>query len=109
MQNKNILTELLTAVIQARDKLPQTFKPPILLKLAPDLTESERKDVADVVRQKKIDGLIVSNTTTDRPNFLNNHKKNEIGGLSGLPLKDASTQMVSDMYRLTEGKIPIIG
>ena len=57
----------------------------------------------------KIDGLIVSNTTISRPNSLQNLSKSETGGLSGSPLKDLSTQAIFDMYKLTNGKVPIIG
>lgn len=108
---KNELCELLKAVIKERDSLPTAEKPPILLKIAPDLTQSELKDVANVVQKKgcKVDGLIISNTTTSRPHFLQNENKDEIGGLSGLPLKDVSTKMISDMYKLTKGKVTIIG
>ena len=56
-----------------------------------------------------IDGVIVSNTTISRPETLKSENKNETGGLSGAPLRDLSTQCVSDMYVLTGGKVPIIG
>lgn len=111
MQTKVALTELLKAIVKARDNLPQIQKPYLLLKLAPDLSYGEKKDIAEVVRMKscRVDGLIVSNTTVDRPNYLKDHmNKGEIGGLSGEPLKDMSTKMISDMYKLTEG-LTIIG
>lgn len=110
LQNKQALTNLLKSLIEARNSLPSK-QPPLLLKLAPDLTAEERRDIAEVLQQKecRVDGLIISNTTIERPNFLKNtNSKNEIGGLSGAPLKDVSTEMIADMYRLTD-KMTIIG
>lgn len=57
----------------------------------------------------KVDGLIISNTTIQRPDYLINDNKKETGGLSGLPLKDVSTKLIADMYKLTNGKVTIIG
>lgn len=87
-----------------------TIKPPLLLKLAPDLTNDEKQDIADVIQKKKskVDGLILSNTTITRNNLIDS-QKNETGGLSGAPLTDMSTNLISDMYQRTQGKIPIIG
>lgn len=108
LQNKKNLEELLTKINAARELMGS--KQPLLLKLAPDLSDSERQDVADVVLNKKsrIDGLILCNTTITRPN-LTNPNKQESGGLSGAPLTDISTAMISDMYKRTYGSIPIIG
>ena len=61
------------------------------------------------VFQCRVDGIIVCNTTVSRPSDLQSVHKIEIGGLSGLPLKDISTQCIKDFYRLTNGQIPIIG
>ncbi|VEN47596.1 unnamed protein product [Callosobruchus maculatus] len=111
LQHKENLSKLLRALIEARDNLPISQKPPLLLKLAPDLSPQERRDIAAILKQKecRVDGLIVCNTTVSRPETLKNVKnKNEIGGLSGPPLKDLSTEMIRDMSRLTDG-IPIIG
>ncbi|KAF8817945.1 putative dihydroorotate dehydrogenase reveal [Cardiosporidium cionae] len=60
------------------------------------------------VLEKKVDGLIVSNTTISRPSTLSNSSKEEIGGLSGVPLKELATTCVADFYKLTNGNIPII-
>ncbi|GFQ79382.1 dihydroorotate dehydrogenase [Trichonephila clavata] len=85
LQNRNELEHLLDKVLEARDNSDK--KPPILLKIAPDLTHEEKKDIAHVVlrKGKKIDGLIVSNTTISRPDSLRGQHKNETGGLSGKP------------------------
>lgn len=108
LQNKRNLQELLTRINTARETAGS--KQPLLLKLAPDLSDSERQDVADVVLNKKskVDGLILCNTTITRPNLINSNKE-ESGGLSGAPLTNISTAMISDMYRRTRGNIPIIG
>ncbi|XP_012062410.1 PREDICTED: dihydroorotate dehydrogenase (quinone), mitochondrial [Atta cephalotes] len=108
LQNKKNLEELLTRINVARESVGS--KQPLLLKLAPDLSDSERQDVADVVLNKKsrVDGLILCNTTITRTNLINPNKQ-ESGGLSGAPLTDISTAMISDMYKRTHGSIPIIG
>ncbi|XP_050449895.1 dihydroorotate dehydrogenase (quinone)-like [Cataglyphis hispanica] len=107
LQNKN-LEEILTRINAARELIGS--KQPLLLKLAPDLSDPERQDVADVILRKKskVDGLILCNTTITWPNLINPNKE-ESGGLSGAPLADISTAIISDMYRRTHGSIPIIG
>ncbi|XP_044737804.1 dihydroorotate dehydrogenase (quinone), mitochondrial [Chrysoperla carnea] len=111
LQNEENLKVLLPAVISARNQLDVENKPPILLKLAPDLSQEERKSVASILKKRdcRIDGLIISNTTIARNDLKSIHYKNETGGLSGRPLKEKSTQMIKEMYQLTNGQIPIIG
>ncbi|KAL4713157.1 hypothetical protein ACJJTC_018802 [Scirpophaga incertulas] len=111
LQNKEQLKSLLIEVNKARNDLPLQKKPPLLVKLAPDLTIQEMKDIVSVITKKesKVDGLIISNTTTDKSSLLNNEFANEEGGLSGKPLTRKSTEMIKDMYKLTKGQIPIIG
>lgn len=110
-QKKEHLEELLVKLVAARNELRGASKPPLLLKLAPDLTQEERKDIADVLKNKKchVDGLVISNTTVKRMPNLSDRQAAEKGGLSGRPLTDLSTALIADMYRLTEGKLPIIG
>lgn len=109
MQHKDQLYSLLKAVIKARDFLPNRI--PVLLKLAPDLTEKELKELIDVLKKKEcaVDGLIVSNTTVDRDLNLKSDNAQESGGLSGKPLNKKSTEMIRDVYKLTKGQIPIVG
>lgn len=111
LQGKDQLKHLLKSVIDARNQLSVKPLPPLLVKIAPDLTPAEKKDIADVVLDSKckVDGLIVSNTTVDRYEFLDPKHREETGGLSGEPLKDKSTQLISEMYKLTKGTLPIIG
>lgn len=83
--------------------------PPLLLKIAPDLTPDDCADIAAVVQERGVDGLIVSNTTISRPADLQGRDRAETGGLSGRPLFELSTAVLADMYRLTEGRVPLIG
>ncbi|KAL3271884.1 hypothetical protein HHI36_022354 [Cryptolaemus montrouzieri] len=109
MPNKKELYDLFVSVVQAAKRVPN--RPALLVKLASDLSYEERKDVADVIMKKecKVDGLIISNTTVFKPDSLSCEKEALVtGGLSGKPLKTMSTQMVADMYQLTNG-MPIIG
>jgi len=110
LQKKAELENLISQVVVARNNLNLEKLPPLLLKIAPDLNEEERKDIADVILQDncRVDGIIVSNTTISRENLKSVHQQ-ETGGLSGQPLKEISTQSLKDIYRLTGGKIPIIG
>lgn len=109
MQGKNALEGLVRAAVQTRDNLQLTKRVPILIKIAPDLTYEECKDIVDVVLSQKIDGIIISNTTTSRPESLKSSFKNEVGGLSGSPLRKLSTETIKNVHRLTKGKVPIIG
>jgi dihydroorotate dehydrogenase len=109
MQHRDTLRTLLVRVNEAKRQL-ETPKP-VFLKLAPDLTPSELKDICKTVSRKDsaVDGLIISNTTVDRSVTLNSSNSSEVGGLSGKPLKEKSRRMIEDVYRLTGGKVPIIG
>ncbi|KAK8747330.1 hypothetical protein OTU49_016753, partial [Cherax quadricarinatus] len=111
LQHREELGKLVSAVVTARDSLSGTHKPPLLLKIAPDLSDDDKKDIASVIlkNENRIDGLIVSNTTVTRPLWLESAERQEVGGLSGQPLKSLATHTVTDMYRLTRGLIPIIG
>nr|XP_004659604.2 dihydroorotate dehydrogenase (quinone), mitochondrial isoform X1 [Jaculus jaculus] len=109
LQGKAELCRLLTKVLQERDALKREQKPAVLVKIAPDLTAQDKEDIASVARELGIDGLIVTNTTVSRPAGLQGARRSEIGGLSGKPLRDLSTQTIREMYALTQGRIPIIG
>ena len=84
-------------------------KTPILIKLAPDLTKKELEMIVSHSIDGNIDGLILSNTTVERKEVRNKKYSNEAGGLSGRPLMQKSTKMLSDVYKISEGKIPLIG
>ncbi|MGE0736207.1 MAG: quinone-dependent dihydroorotate dehydrogenase [Alphaproteobacteria bacterium] len=106
LQDKEELRRLVAAV---RAALPQPA-PPLLVKIAPDLAEADRRDIAELaLAGGLIDGLIVSNTTIARPASLRSANKSESGGLSGRPLMAPSTEVLREMYRLTGGRLPLIG
>ena len=81
---------------------------PILIKISPDISDTDISNIMELILKFKIDGIIISNTTNNREN-LTDPKKNEEGGLSGLPLKKKSTTMIKKFYKYTKKKIPIIG
>lgn len=81
---------------------------PLLLKVAPDLTDEDLADIAEVA-MARFDGLIVSNTTLARPPKLKSRLRGQSGGLSGRPLFDPSTRVLGQFYRLTQGRLPLIG
>ena len=83
--------------------------PPILVKIAPDLEEADLRAISAVGQDPDVAGLIISNTTTTRPDTLRDSQKGQIGGLSGAPLFERSTEVLRRVYALTEGKVPLIG
>lgn len=84
--------------------------PPVLVKIAPDLADADKPAIAEALREAPADGLIVSNTTVARPADLGESGfKGEAGGLSGRPLFAPSTALLGEMYRLTEGAVPLVG
>lgn len=111
LQGKDDLKRLLHTALATRHTLPKSDHQPILLKLAPDLTDNQLREIVEVINELKypVDGLIISNTTIDRATNLQALNKVESGGLSGAPLHDRSTEMIAKMYQLTKGRIPIIG
>ncbi len=109
LQEANALRELLGRVQAARAAVAPERPPPLLLKIAPDLTPVDRRDVAQVALAAGIDGMIIGNTTTGRPPGLRSRHAQESGGLSGRPLFALSTELLRDIYRLTDGRLPLIG
>jgi len=109
LQDRGPLTELLTRVLEARADLCEKRTPPLLLKIAPDLSDDDLAAVAEVSLGVGIDGLIVSNTTIGRPEVAHLPVAAEPGGLSGKPLFEVSTRVLRDLYRLTGGRLPLIG
>jgi dihydroorotate dehydrogenase len=107
LQGRAPLAALIGRTREAVAKLPAAK--PLLLKIAPDLTEEDRVDIADVALASGLDGLIVSNTTITRPASLRSAVATETGGLSGAPLFAPSTKLLGEMYKLTGGKILLIG
>ena len=107
LQDRGPLTALLTAVKTARDGLAN--RPPLLVKIAPDLASADLEDIAAVAADVGIDGIIATNTTISRPASLRDSQKGQIGGLSGAPLKDMAKGVIADLYQLVGRDIPLIG
>jgi dihydroorotate dehydrogenase len=105
LQGRAELEALLGRVMAA---LPRPA-PPLLVKIAPDLTAEDKADIAAVSLALGVSGLIATNTTIARPAELRGAARGEAGGLSGRPLFAPSTAVLADLYRLTEGRIPLIG
>ncbi len=106
-QRQDRLRPLIVACQQERDALPN--RPPLLVKIAPDLEPEDLEAVADLALDLGLDGLIVSNTTLARPDSLQGAAKREAGGLSGLPLFERSTEVLRQVARLTKGQVPLVG
>ena len=109
LQGRDPLRTLLGRVLDARTACKLSKNPPVLLKIAPDLTDEDKADIAAVALESGIDGLIVSNTTIARPAEIPEPLRSEAGGLSGKPLFAPSTAVLGEMYRLTGGKLPLVG
>ncbi|WP_333023598.1 quinone-dependent dihydroorotate dehydrogenase [Wolbachia endosymbiont of Pentidionis agamae] len=108
LHKRKELMELLKAVTQTRKSIDNNESIPIILKISPDIDEHTKESIAELVIEYKINGLIVSNTTVNCRDKLHSHQ-DEKGGLSGKPLFQLSTKVLSDMYKLTKGKILLIG
>ena len=113
LQDKEPLTALLNELQLENSKLSKrksTKRKPILLKIAPDLTDSQLLDIIEIVSTTTIDGVIATNTTISREN-LKSHALliEEAGGLSGAPLKDRSTEVIRFLAEKSNKAFPIIG
>lgn len=116
LQQTDQLTALFTALQKRNVDLQQRWQRavplPLLVKISPDVDDAELEEIVDVAMRLRIDGLIATNTTTSRDNLKSSAREVEEcgeGGLSGKPLRKRSTAMIATIYRLTKGRIPIIG
>ena len=110
LQDRDFLEELLPLLHQHNSEKGRTK--PILLKIAPDLNESQLDETIEIIKTLKIDGIVATNTTTKREKLKTSKKNLEQignGGLSGLPLKDKSTQVIKYISEKSKKSIPIIG
>jgi dihydroorotate dehydrogenase len=108
LQGRAMLDDLLARVAEARDGV-SGVRTPLLVKIAPDVTETDLDDIVHVARARAMDGLIVSNTTVARPMTLADPQRAETGGLSGKPLFEASTRVLAQTYLRVEGAFPLVG
>jgi dihydroorotate dehydrogenase len=104
---EKLLSKLLSKLLEMKKK--QKIICPIALKLSPDIKESEITNINEMILKFKIDGVILTNTTNKNRDNLLDTNKNEIGGLSGQPLKNLSLKFIKNFYKSNKGKIPIIG
>lgn len=106
LQGADALAALLDGVIRARDELPN--RPPIFVKIAPDLDDEALAQIASVAMAAPVDAIIATNTTLSRDGIDPTHAQ-QAGGLSGAPLFDRSTRILARLARQTAGRVPLIG
>lgn len=111
LQSKQYLAQLLTGIMEARKALKAQYqKPcPLLVKTTIDLPESDYDAFIQAVMDVGVDGLVISNTTIDHSAIENAPFSNEAGGLSGAPIRNRVTQMISEISVRTQHQLPIIG
>ena len=106
LQDKEPLTHLLSTLKELNEE--KNAPKPILLKIAPDLSDDQLLDIIDIVTSVKIDGVIATNTTLNREGLQSKHKE-EAGGLSGKPLTQRSTEVIRFLVEKSNNAFPIIG
>ena len=111
LQEKDALSDLLATLKQAQEKLAQQHGKyvPIALKIAPDLIEAQVMEIADLLMQHQIDGVIATNTTLARDQVKGFAHGEEKGGLSGAPVRNQSTVVIQQLSKQLQGAVPIIG
>jgi len=111
LQNESFLDDLLLKIKTAQKKCEKVHKRyvPIALKVAPDLEPDEIETIAELVISHQFDAVIATNTTVARPESLQSEHAAEVGGLSGAPVKESSTECIRQFYRLLKGRVQIIG
>ena len=110
LQGAQALAALIDGVLRVRDASAEKSgrHPPVFVKVAPDLDDQALAELAAVLLDSGVEGIIATNTTLDRSGLTSPHAA-EAGGLSGTPLFARSTRILARLYRLTEGRLPIIG
>jgi dihydroorotate dehydrogenase len=111
LQQAAVLDDLLARVVDARERVaPNAGPTPVLLKIAPDLSLGDLDDLVGIARSRRVDGMIVGNTTVARPpNLLETAIAKEAGGLSGRPLFPLANRVLAETYVRVEGVFPLIG
>ncbi|MCK5295494.1 MAG: dihydroorotate dehydrogenase (quinone) [Alphaproteobacteria bacterium] len=108
-QLKESLDELLRRLRLAVNIATPIKTPPLLLKMSSDINNEGKRITAEMLLKHKFDGLIVGGSTGTRPETLVSKRKDEPGGLCGKPIMEKTTQLLREMYKHTNGQIPIIG
>ena len=106
LQGRAALAALLAGVMETRAALARPI--PVFLKIAPDLTDQDLAEIAEVALASGLAGIIATNTTLSRDGLRSPHR-DQAGGLSGAPLFEKSTRTLARLSQLTEGKLPLIG
>ena len=111
LQEKTALSQLLLKLKAEQTKLADQHGRyvPITLKIAPDLALEQVNEIADLLLEHQIDGVIATNTTLSREPVEGMEHANESGGLSGAPVRDKSTLVISQLSKRLQGALPIIG
>ncbi len=109
LQTAEALDELGRRLDETRGGLRAKLDPPLFLKVAPDLDDAEVETIVEIAVQRGFDGLIVSNTTVDRPASLRSKARIEAGGLSGAPLFARSTRLLKLFAEAAQGRLVLIG
>lgn len=109
LQGRDSMRRIVLRVQEARDEAAPERRPPLFVKLAPDLDESGIADAGAVALETGLDGLIMGNTTLARPPELASPHRGETGGLSGRPLLGLATRRLAELYRATGGRVPLVG
>lgn len=109
-RDAGVLENTIADVMRARNAMPD-YRPPVVLKIGPDSSHDQLQLVAQLALDYRVDGIIATNTTRQRPGELlgDSESAQQMGGLSGQPLKEMALGTTREMYRLTQGRIPIIG
>ena len=107
LQGKEPLTKLLRAVVSRNSEHPGHR--PVFLKIAPDLTDGQLQDIVDIVKAEGVDGVVATNTTISREGLKTPTEDLGPGGVSGVPVRDRSTEVVRALKAMSDGAFPIIG
>ena len=108
LQDVGPLQKIVVAMRAARDESPGG-RPPLLLKVSPDLADDDITEITELALAEGVDGLVISNTMVSRPAGLVSDRRTETGGLSGRPLFDLSTRLLARVYKASGGTLPLIG
>ena len=104
---EKLLSNLLSKLNELKKN--KKIKCSLVLKLSPDIMKEEISNINELILKYKIDGIVLTNTSNQNRENLSDIKKNEIGGLSGLPLQKLSLKFIKNFYKSNKGRVPIIG
>ncbi len=109
LQERGALTDVIEGVVQASSGAVANHLIPVVIKISPDVSPDDLCGIVDVALSCGAAGLIISNTTTERPASLRGQHKDETGGLSGRPLFGTSTELLRNAYHMSGGRLPLVG